>query len=50
MVFQPIDPIRCDRYAQFASHLERRQFDTLYWVLFIFNLFVLFGAAFSYTK
>lgn len=50
MAFVPIDPPRCARYARFASHLERQQFDVLYWTLFIFNLFVLFIAAFGYTK
>ncbi|CRK27303.1 hypothetical protein BN1723_003474 [Verticillium longisporum] len=50
MTFTPIDPPRCAHYAQFASHLERWQFDLVYWALFIFNLFILFGAAYGYSR
>ncbi|KAF3360371.1 hypothetical protein HYQ45_007798 [Verticillium longisporum] len=50
MTFTPIDPPRCAHYARFASHLERWQFDLVYWALFIFNLFILFGAAYGYSR
>ncbi|KAI8240891.1 hypothetical protein K4K57_000293 [Colletotrichum sp. SAR 10_99] len=48
--FTPYDPIRCAHYARFASHLDRWQFDLLYWLLFVFNLFILFLAAWGYTR
>ncbi|TDZ26226.1 hypothetical protein Cob_v001033 [Colletotrichum orbiculare MAFF 240422] len=48
--FTPYDPVRCAHYARFASHLDRWQFDLLYWLLFVFNLFVLFFAAWAYTR
>lgn len=48
--FEPVDPQRCAHYAKFASHLWRWQFDLIYWSLFVFNLFVLFTAAYGYTK
>ncbi|ROT37388.1 hypothetical protein SODALDRAFT_334478 [Sodiomyces alkalinus F11] len=48
--FVPVDPPRCAHYAKFASHLWRWQFDLIYWTLFGFNLFILFSAAYAYTK
>ncbi|GJC80101.1 hypothetical protein CT0861_08691 [Colletotrichum tofieldiae] len=48
--FTPYDPVRCAHYARFASHLDRWQFDLLYWLLFVFNLFILFLAAWNYTR
>ncbi|KAF6844711.1 hypothetical protein CMUS01_00777 [Colletotrichum musicola] len=48
--FTPYDPVRCAHYARFASHLDRWQFDLLYWLLFVFNLFILFLAAWGYTR
>ncbi|KAJ0388421.1 hypothetical protein COL922a_000225 [Colletotrichum nupharicola] len=48
--FTPYDPIRCAHYARFASHLDRWQSDLLYWLLFVFNLFILFLAAWGYTR
>lgn len=45
---EPLDPERCERYAMFASGLERQQFDVMYWTLFVFNLFVLFSAGYGY--
>ncbi|KAK5994103.1 hypothetical protein PT974_07543 [Cladobotryum mycophilum] len=40
----------CQKYAQFASHLDRWQFKVLYWFLFITNLMVLFIASWTYTR
>ncbi|KAJ3948172.1 uncharacterized protein N0V96_002415 [Colletotrichum fioriniae] len=48
--FTPYDPVRCEHYARFASHLDRWQFDVMYWLLFVFNLFILFLAAWNYTR
>jgi ABC-type multidrug transport system permease subunit len=48
--FTPKDPVRCPHYALFASHLERWQFDILYWTLFAFNLMVLFFASWFYIR
>ncbi|CCF43902.1 hypothetical protein CH063_13470 [Colletotrichum higginsianum] len=48
--FTPYDPVRCAHYARFAAHLDRWQFDLLYWLLFVFNLFILFLAAWNYTR
>jgi hypothetical protein len=44
------DPVRCPYYAQFASDLERTHFDVIYWVLFIFNILLLFCASIVYMK
>jgi hypothetical protein len=48
--FTPKDEERCPHYAQFASHLWRWQFDIIYWVLFGFNLVILFCASYAYMK
>ncbi|GAB0137668.1 hypothetical protein EsDP_00005925 [Epichloe bromicola] len=50
MASRPIDPLLCDKYAQFASHLDRWHFKILYWTLFITNLLVLFFGSWLYTK
>ncbi|KAK1972692.1 hypothetical protein LY78DRAFT_238706 [Colletotrichum sublineola] len=48
--FTPTDPVRCAHYARFASHLDRWHFELLYWLFFVFNLFLLFLAAWNYTR
>ncbi|KAM7209328.1 hypothetical protein V8F20_000378 [Naviculisporaceae sp. PSN 640] len=47
--FSPVDPVRCDHYAAFASHLGRREFDWIYWCLFIFVILMLFLASWQYS-
>ncbi|KAH6845259.1 hypothetical protein B0I37DRAFT_180455 [Chaetomium sp. MPI-CAGE-AT-0009] len=47
--FNPVDPERCDRYAGFASHLDRKSFDFLYWFLFVLVIFMLFLASWKYS-
>ncbi|KAK3336004.1 hypothetical protein B0T19DRAFT_25498 [Cercophora scortea] len=47
--FSPIDPVRCAHYAAFASHLGRREFDAIYWILFIFVISMLFLASWQYS-
>ena len=47
--FSPVDPGRCEHYAAFASHLDRRAFDIIYWVLFVFVIFMLFLASWKYS-
>lgn len=50
MASDKIDPQLCQKYAQFASHLDRWHFKILYWTLFITNLLVLFFGSWLYTK
>lgn len=40
----------CQRYAQFASDLDRWHFKILYWFMFVLNLVILFIASWTYTK
>lgn len=47
--FSPVDGVRCDHYAAFASHLGRREFDWIYWCLFIFVILMLFLASWQYS-
>ncbi|KAH6650037.1 hypothetical protein F5144DRAFT_597522 [Chaetomium tenue] len=47
--FDPIDPEKCAHYAGFASHLDRKSFDFLYWVLFVLVIFMLFLASWKYS-
>lgn len=48
--FSQKDPELCRHYASFASGLQRTQFDIIYWLLFAFNLLILFTAAKVYIK
>jgi hypothetical protein len=47
--FEP-DPALCQKYAQFASRLDRRHFVVLYWFMFVANLAVLFFGSWVYIK
>jgi hypothetical protein len=47
--FDPIDPERCAHYAGFASHLDRRSFDFIYWFLFALVIFMLFLSSWKYS-
>ncbi|KXX80086.1 hypothetical protein MMYC01_202854 [Madurella mycetomatis] len=47
--FDPIDPQRCEHYAGFASHLDRRSFDFIYWFLFALVIFMLFLSSWKYS-
>lgn len=47
---QVVDPELCQRYAQFASSLDRWHFKIIYWIMFISNLLVLFMASWTYTR
>jgi hypothetical protein len=47
--FEPIDPERCAHYAGFASHLDRRSFDFIYWLLFALVIGMLFLASWKYS-
>ncbi|KAK0385300.1 hypothetical protein NLU13_7776 [Sarocladium strictum] len=40
----------CQKYARFASHLDRWHFKTIYWSMFVTNLLVLFVASWTYTR
>ena len=45
-----VDPQLCEKYAQFASHMERWQLTIIYWTLFITNLIVLFFGSWMYIR
>ncbi|KAF4982994.1 hypothetical protein FZEAL_1495 [Fusarium zealandicum] len=45
-----IDPELCIKYAPFASHMVRWQFNIIYWTMFVANLAVLFAASWTYTR
>ncbi|KAL2203186.1 hypothetical protein CC79DRAFT_1373332 [Sarocladium strictum] len=47
--FEPNEEL-CQKYAQFAAHLDRWHFKIIYWSLFITNLIVLFIASWTYTR
>lgn len=47
--FDPIDPQRCAHYAGFASHLDRRSFDFIYWFLFALVISMLFLSSWKYS-
>ncbi|KAK1757463.1 hypothetical protein QBC47DRAFT_296789 [Echria macrotheca] len=47
--FSPIDEQRCIHYAAFASHLDRKSFDAIYWILFFVNILILFIASWQYS-
>jgi hypothetical protein len=47
--FDPIDPERCAHYAGFASHLDRRSFDFIYWFLFVLVIGMLFLSSWQYS-
>lgn len=47
--FSPIDEVRCEHYAAFASHLGRREFDWIYWSLFVFVILMLFLSSWQYS-
>jgi hypothetical protein len=47
--FDPIDPERCEHYAGFASHLDRRAFDCIYWLLFVAVIGMLFLSSWKYS-
>lgn len=49
-VHTEVDPRLCQKYAQFASHLDRWHFKILYWTMFITNLLILFFGSWLYTK
>lgn len=46
--FTPYDPVRCEHYARFTSHLDRIHFDVIYWVLFLCVIATLFLASWIY--
>ena len=48
--FNQVDPERCAHYAQFTSHLDRRGFDFIYWLLFGFVVLMLFTASYKYSR
>ncbi|KAI1776640.1 hypothetical protein F4818DRAFT_355335 [Hypoxylon cercidicola] len=48
--FAPTDPVRCPHYAQFASGLDRRHFDGVYWTLFILVIICLFVSSWVYQS
>lgn len=41
---------KCQQYAPFAAHLERLHFKSIYWVLFILVLLMLFVSSWYWTK
>ncbi|KAK3330151.1 hypothetical protein B0H66DRAFT_47483 [Apodospora peruviana] len=43
------DEARCQHYAAFASHLGRREFDFIYWFLFIGVIVMLFLSSWKYS-
>ncbi|KAK3397794.1 hypothetical protein B0T20DRAFT_232003 [Sordaria brevicollis] len=45
----PIDKAQCEHYAAFASHLDRKAFDGIYWSLFVFVIVMLFLASWKYS-
>ncbi|KAL2130310.1 hypothetical protein VTI74DRAFT_6636 [Chaetomium olivicolor] len=47
--FDPIDPERCEHYAGFAAHLDRRSFDFIYWFLFAVVIGMLFLSSWKYS-
>ncbi|KAM7223480.1 hypothetical protein V8F06_000954 [Rhypophila decipiens] len=47
--FSPVDEARCEHYAAFASHLGRKEFDYIYWGLFIFVILMLFLSSWQYS-
>ncbi len=47
--FDPIDPERCEHYAGFAAHLDRKAFDCIYWVLFATVICMLFMSSWKYS-
>ncbi|KAM7192024.1 hypothetical protein V8F33_008602 [Rhypophila sp. PSN 637] len=47
--FSPVDEARCEHYAAFASHLGRKEFDYIYWGLFIFVMMMLFLSSWQYS-
>ena len=47
--FEPNEEL-CQKYAKFASHLDRWHFNLIYWTMFVLNLFVLFLASWTYTR
>ena len=49
-IFSPKDEPRCTHYAGFMDHLQRWQFDVAYWLLFLFVLHLMFGAAWAYSR
>lgn len=44
-----VDPERCKQYAAFASHLDRKSFDFIYWFLFVLVICMLFLASWKYS-
>ncbi|KAI1206490.1 uncharacterized protein F4807DRAFT_463701 [Annulohypoxylon truncatum] len=48
--FSPKDPMRCPHYARFAAHLERPQFDGIYWTFFFSVIFILFVSSWIYQS
>lgn len=48
--FNPIDEEQCVHYAAFASHLDRKSFDAIYWILFGVNILILFTASWQYSQ
>ena len=45
-----IDPAQCVHYAAFASHLSRKEFDSIYWILFGMVILMLFSASYRYSR
>lgn len=39
----------CEHYAAFASHLDRRSFDFIYWFLFVGVIGMLFLSSWKYS-
>ncbi|KAG6025195.1 hypothetical protein E4U41_001591 [Claviceps citrina] len=45
-----VDPKKCQKYARFAAHLDKRHFTALYFSMFFVNLLFLFFGSWLYTK
>lgn len=48
--FEAINPEQCAHYAAFASHLGRKPFDVIYWLLFGLVIIMLFLASWKYSR
>lgn len=49
-IFSTPDEARCRHYARFASHLDRKHFDIIYWFLFILVIVMLCLASARYMR
>ncbi|KAI0889282.1 uncharacterized protein GGS22DRAFT_69515 [Annulohypoxylon maeteangense] len=48
--FSPKDPKRCPHYARFAAHLDRPQFDGIYWTFFCSVILILFVSSWIFQS